>query len=186
MPPEAGRRAKLNPKDQAPVPTQEPIPNELQGEPPPPVKWLIWIWANVRRHPGWALVAIAVLTTPAALTLYKGQAKRCTWNASDDFPIQQVDNVGSKSIINLHLSQNGKVLTGDANSVAGTAGSDEGKVQGAIDDTHFKVEIAWSKGPVGVYEGEFDSNGSLRGIAYDKRTTSNTASWSAVHSFACR
>lgn len=38
---------------------------ESVGEPPPPVKWLIWIWTNTRKHPLWALLAVAVIGVAA-------------------------------------------------------------------------------------------------------------------------
>jgi hypothetical protein len=111
----------------------------------------------------------------------------CTWDASGAWQINQVDNAESKSFINVQVSQNGKDLTGTAKAVAGTAGFDDGEVEGNIDKTDIKFYIFWKRGPVGEYRGSFDPNsGHLQGAAYDKETKVNTASWSVVHLFACK
>jgi hypothetical protein len=155
----------------------------------------MWVWANRRRRAGWvlfatavALVAIAEGLLPMALALYSRlHIGRCTWDASGKYQIDQTDNFGSKSYISLDLSQKGKDLNGVARSVAGGAGLDEGKLQGAVDNTDIKFHISWNKGAIGVYVGSFDSkNGHLQGTSFDKETRANTASWSTLHLFSCK
>ena len=170
--------------------------NEPRGVPPPAVQWLTWIWANRRRRAGLVLLAIAVALVaiaegllPVASALYSRlYVSRCTWDASGEYQIDQTDNFGSKSYIFLKVSQKGKDLNGVARSVAGTAGLDEGKLQGAVDSTDIKFIISWNNSPVGVYIGSFDSKktGHLEGTAFDKETRANTASWSTSHLFSCR
>jgi hypothetical protein len=171
--------------------------DERELEPPPFVTWLKWIAANARHQPGWALIAFIVVVAPITLWLYpklfptpprpSPPTHPCTWDASGPWQIDQTDNVGSKSFINLLLSQNGSDLAGEAKSVAGTAGFDEGKVEGTVDKTDIKFSIFWTGGPVGEYLGSFDpKNGRLQGAAYDKETKVNMASWSVVHLFACK
>ena len=193
MPAEADRDAKPKPNDQAQLEDHSRRESKLEGECPPLLKWLVWIWDNWPRRRGWTLVAIAIVLIPAASPLYSWlHTATCTWDASGQYQIDQTDYEGSKSIINLTLGQKGKQLTGSAVSVAGTAGFDKGKVEGTVDNITFKLRIQWDRNlvgnyPIGNYRGLFDpNNGTLEGIAYDETAPASTAKWQAKYWFACR
>jgi len=177
-----------NPKHQTPVPKRERVQGEQEGEAPPILKWAMWIWANARKRPGWALLAAAAAIVSVGWKPYQEyRASLCTWRVPAKFQIDQVDNFASRSIINLTLKQNGKDLTGGAKAVGGTAGLDEGTVQGTLEQNDFKFDISWNGGPIGVYVGSVDpKSGHLQGNSYDKRTRVNTANWSTTHIFTCK
>lgn len=165
----------------------------LEGECPPLLKWLVWIWENWPHRPGWTLLAIAIVLIPAASPVYSWlHTETCTWDASGQYQIDQTDVFGSRSIINVTLGQKGKQLTGSAISIAGRAGFDEGTVEGTIEDITVKLRIQWGRNsvgnhPIGIYQGLFDTNnGTLEGVAYDENAPGSTANWQAKYWFACR
>jgi len=44
--------------------------DEDEGEPPPLVNWLMWIWANIRRRPLWAVIAAGAIIAPVIPPAY--------------------------------------------------------------------------------------------------------------------
>lgn len=126
-----------------------------------------------------------------ALLPISAQAQCANWDASGKWSIKQA---GSKYTNDLTLEQKGRVITGLALTLRDTKGgifipggrdTVGGTVDGTIDGDSLSIQIFWSNGLTGVYNGNFLPSGRLDGEAWEKASPNIRQTWYSVGVLKC-
>ena len=127
---------------------------------------------------GLMVVALTSLSLPLAA---RAQAPCAQWSPRSLREI--VQGQGTHVNTNLHRG-NGTAIEGTASyTVIRNQGGErvgsgvDGRVQGTLDGNHFKIDITWSDGTTGVYEGRIRPDGSIVGTTFDRAHSGASVQW---------
>jgi hypothetical protein len=135
----------------------------------------------------WYTVAIGGLLFAAFLILLPSPVEaQCPqgWNISGRWSFTQSNQAVPNS---LRLSVDGG---GGINGLAryqtgGRATSVSGSVTGRVSGNDVQLMISWSNALVGIYSGQIDPQGTIRGTGYEKSSPSKRVSWSSDKPMIC-
>ncbi len=150
---------------------------------------------SIRRN--WNALALGGLlfTSIVAPSVRTVEAQCQQWDVSGKWKIRQ----GSFTLPVI-LSQNGKTVSGTAahkgaliQESSGPLGVEgfgveenlAGTVNGTVEGDKLEVQINWAGGGAGVYRGTIGKNGVIRGMTYDKKKPSSTATWQSSKVMKC-
>ena len=103
------------------------------------------------------------------------------WDISGEWGLRQSNQAVRNSLV---LKKSGTNVTGRASYPTGVA-TIEGSVKGNISENDVRVEISWSNGRTGIYEGTVRPNGQIVGTGYEKKSPGTTVDWSSDRVMQC-
>jgi len=132
-----------------------------------------------------SLTSVTVFTVAWILLLTAVAKADCsTWIFPEQFTVHQTNGYDPV----FHLKQKGDQLTGSALYLDHNNGQPiNGTVYGHIGGSYFEVTVDWPSNPAtsGVYSGNVDASGHLRGRTYDRLHPANKAEWSIDQPLVC-
>ena len=126
------------------------------------------------------VLMIVALTSLSLSTAARAQAPCAQWNPASLHQIVQ----GQGLVVYTNLRRQGGRVEGTAaytvirNQGGERVGSGvDGGVSGTLDGNRFKVDIRWSDGTTGAYEGQVAPDGRIEGVTFNRANPSTRAPW---------
>jgi len=133
-------------------------------------------------------LVVSVFIGCAALPLAHAHADCALWDFSQGLRLAQSNGAN----VSMTLNREGSALAGLAAWSGRTEGDgepvstgDNGTARGTNEGNSVQFEIKWGAGPVGVYTGQIDAQGNLRGTTFDRKNPSSRADWSSTSPVKC-
>ena len=89
---------------------------------------------------------------------------------------------GNATVVKFDLQQTGTNLQGVA-SFNSASGAESGTVKGSVSGIRFQVTVKWSDRKKGEYDGMFNINGRITGLAFNVDAAFEQATWRSDKTF---
>jgi hypothetical protein len=136
----------------------------------------------------WSALALGGLLFASVLALSPSSVKaQCPqgWNITGQWGLKQ-RNQAEPNAMTLTTKPNRNALLQGSASYGTGAKQVTGRVKGSINGTDVYIEIGWSNGLTGIYEGKISPQGKIEGAGWEARSPSKKVSWYSTRSMTCR
>ena len=143
---------------------------------------------NNPTHRRWLALALGGFIFISVLALVASSVEaQCPrgWDISGGWGLKQ-SNMGEPVAMSLSTKPNRHAFVQGSASYGTGSKQVTGGVTGSINGSDVYIEIAWSNGKTGIYEGKVSPQGKIEGTGWEARSPSKKVSWFSTRPMNCR